>query len=429
MIPRLLWAQETQTDTLHQPGFYCPAFENSADLSDMTLLDRDFILLTGTTENAGEIQLTIARITPDGQLDSTFGQQGLVRMTSAGRSVELLSAVHEMPDGRLVVLVERYHWPLAKMYVLRADGAVDPSFGSEGRVLYLRDFGIPASPDPSYWVTHSEMQPDGKMLMSGWFANAETHDDTPFLLRCLPDGRPDSTFGKNGAARFTLPFSDPSARGRTIAVMPDGIIWWYVDGGASRTYLIKFDAEGKPDPGWPVKTQKIWLESIGLGILPVAKDSLLVWVEAREARIFMPGEPGANFSRYDLYWLVANRLQKLAVPPVFPFSDSVQTGALVHRVCEDGAGNLFLHCTYKLVPGGDYIQEKQTVIRKINRSGIPDDAFGNGGMICWDLPLYKMVALRNGALLLAGPQPGYSGIYLTRLLPDGRPDPSFGVGK
>ena len=130
----------------------------------------------------------VARYLPNGFLDSTFGNSGKVTTHFAAEDSAFGVAVQ--PDGRIVVVggtdplfsdfaIARYH----------ADGRLDTSFGSGGRVV--TDF---SASDIARGVV---IQPDRKIVVVGTSSSAFTTSDV-VLARYLEDGRLDPSFGLAG---------------------------------------------------------------------------------------------------------------------------------------------------------------------------------------------------------------------------------------
>jgi uncharacterized delta-60 repeat protein len=114
-----------------------------------------------------------------------------------------------------------------------APGALDPTFGSGGMVL--------ADPG-SVSFQGLAVQPDGKVL-----ALDAGHDSQSYerVLRFLPDGAPDPSFGTGGAAE---PVASPAFWTRALALQPDGKI---VVAGYDSAYdyvVARLLPDGKLDP-------------------------------------------------------------------------------------------------------------------------------------------------------------------------------------
>jgi uncharacterized delta-60 repeat protein len=95
----------------------------------------------------------------------------------------------------------------------RRPGDLDPTFGSGGRV-----FTNIVSSEPYPWAESMLVQPDGKIIVAGpLWADGVSLFQGGYLVRYLPDGSLDPSFGQNGKV-FTL------IGGSALAMRPDGRI-------------------------------------------------------------------------------------------------------------------------------------------------------------------------------------------------------------
>jgi uncharacterized delta-60 repeat protein/uncharacterized repeat protein (TIGR01451 family) len=121
-----------------------------AALGDAVLQPDGKIVVAGSSWWNNHFDSTLARYSPAGDLDPTFGQAGLVTNTTMGFVVGI--AIQQ--DGRLIVLdgdfnLARY-WP---------DGQLDTTFGLNGQLGKPRDDAQSASA--------LTLQPDGKFIATG----------------------------------------------------------------------------------------------------------------------------------------------------------------------------------------------------------------------------------------------------------------------
>lgn len=115
-----------------------------------------------------------------------------------------------------------------------APGALDPTFGGSGIVLT----------DPGS-VTFQDLavQPDGKVLA----LDTGNDDSSSYerVLRFLPDGTPDPSFGSGGAAE---PVASPAFWTRALALQPDGKIVVAGYDSAHDYVVARLLPDGKLDP-------------------------------------------------------------------------------------------------------------------------------------------------------------------------------------
>lgn len=140
----------------------------------------------------------VARLDASGQLDTSFGAGGKVSIAFdlAGNGLDFASDVLIQNDGKIVVTgtvqsgTQDYDYAAVRLH---PSGNLDTGFGSGGKVH------IPFSPgfDPYDECMAAALQSDGKILLVG-AANVGGSDDDFGILRLLPDGSLDPTFGSGG---------------------------------------------------------------------------------------------------------------------------------------------------------------------------------------------------------------------------------------
>ena len=161
----------------------------------------DVVAVGETGAAHGNATLLLARFTPSGALDRSFGFGGVATgplILGSPETNSLGRAVAIQPDGKLVVvgsatdtsgtyahglIVERYN----------ANGRLETSFGSLGVVEV---FGDPSFGD-GYAVA---IQPDGKIIAAGNAEAAGSGGTTPrvAVARLNADGSLDTSFGADG---------------------------------------------------------------------------------------------------------------------------------------------------------------------------------------------------------------------------------------
>ncbi len=139
----------------------------------------------------------LIRLNPDGTLDATFGNSG--RVITSFDSHMSVTSVALLPDGKIIAGGVYFFNDDSneKIVVLKynTDGALDGTFGTQGKVII--DGGYE---DPVFFSLASLIQPDGKILVSGW-GNKENNQDENFdalIIRLNANGSIDTSFGDNG---------------------------------------------------------------------------------------------------------------------------------------------------------------------------------------------------------------------------------------
>jgi len=186
------------------------------------------ILLGGFSgPEGGNIQ--VARMTVKGALDTTFGAGGIATVDFGG--TEFGEAIARQADGRVLV-AGRSSAGGAVVARLRATGALDPDFGSGGRVT------LPGGGSLSAVL----VQPDRNIVVAGNASGSAMMTVT----RLKPDGSLDATFGSGGTT--TVAFGSLANLLGGAARRPDGkiVIAGYTQDGEDIA-VARLNADGSLD--------------------------------------------------------------------------------------------------------------------------------------------------------------------------------------
>jgi uncharacterized delta-60 repeat protein len=206
----------------------------------------------------------VARFNVDGSLDSNFGSGGIVRI-DFGHGDDRATSVIQQSDGKLLIvgqaLSERgtdFDIALAR---LDSRGNLDTSFNATGKVV----INLPSIFEaPLYYVANSygdneptaaAQQPDGKLLISAKSADllssANSFDGDTQVLRLMPDGSVDTTFGGEATGFLNL----GGGISQSVAVEASGRILIIAP------TLTEMDADGRmiymSDP-WQLTPLTLW---------------------------------------------------------------------------------------------------------------------------------------------------------------------------
>jgi uncharacterized delta-60 repeat protein len=147
------------------------------------------VVAAGRAFTGADQDLALVRYTEDGDLDPSFGGDGVVATAVGGGTDEIL-ALAPLADGKIAAAGRTFDGAGYDFVVARylPDGSLDPSFGGGGVVT--TSFGA----DDRAWGI--AVQHDGKLVVAG-------HTCTPAgcdfaLARYEQDGSPDATFGGDG---------------------------------------------------------------------------------------------------------------------------------------------------------------------------------------------------------------------------------------
>lgn len=165
--------------------------------------------------NATLADFAAIRFLPDGTPDPVFGTGGMWRITfDPIYKYNQVIDVEIQSDGKILLTGKALTPANSSVCRIRllTDGSMDPSFASGGPAI-----GGLTSTDT--FVRDAVLQPDGKLVVLGSQSNLSVKYA---LLRYLPDGEIDDTFGVNGVCFFN-PSWPPSWFG-SLALLPDGKI-------------------------------------------------------------------------------------------------------------------------------------------------------------------------------------------------------------
>jgi uncharacterized delta-60 repeat protein len=238
------------------PSFTATRLEN-VEIFDVAMQpDGKAIAVGRTVENARDLSsLTILRLERDGALDLTFGEDGIVRSTTAGLR-DTAGAVALDPDGRIVVAGSQG----SRLIVMRllANGAVDASFGSSGSFLgpanqLLQRIHILRTSAGAYRITANSF-------------------DSCRIVGLTTGGAPDASFGDSGVKLVGGP--PATMRCKSMAAQTDGRV---LIAGRTRTgaFVTRLLASGEADPSFvPTVIPDLMTDATALTVAP--DDSLLI---------------------------------------------------------------------------------------------------------------------------------------------------------
>ena len=336
------------------------------------------IVLAGST-GAGFGKVLVTRFDADGRLDSSFGSSGrVVTDGDSGESVVL-------DDLGRILVVGRTH-----VFRYLADGRPDDSFGDHGSAALV----------PGQFAALA-VQPDGAVVVGG------RTGETPwrFLLeRLRVDGTPDLAFGSGGVVASGFQnFAD--ARG--LALQPDDRIVAVgtdtdVATGAHALALARYLGDGQLDPsfgsGGRVRT----------GSCNGAFEGNRVAVSA-DGRITVAGTALARY------------LADGSVDSSFAAGQAVPLGF--------SATALFLQADGgALVAGGAIARYNAAgTIARYNAAGTLDRRFGVDGVLHAGQSVAAAALDQTGRLVVAGSAGDFRALHLEleRFRPDGQDDRTF----
>ncbi len=373
------------------------------------------ILVTGYTENNTD-DIVVVRYNVDGSLDTEFSDDG-IQTTDIAFHDDVGNAIKVQPDGKIVVAGSTGTASAQNFALVRynADGSLDTTFSADG--IVSTDFA--GSTDRGYALA---LQGDGKLFVAGY---ATTSNGVDFAAaRYNPDGSLDPTFDTDGKA--VVDFNAEFEYGQGAALQADGklLVAGMIGVDLIAGALVRFNLDGSLDSTFSgdgkVLTQVAGSEDNAYasalqpdGKLVVAGYSNSVAWDFALARFNPDGSLDATFSDDGI------------VVTQIGIDDSV-----IHAVAIQPDG--------KIVVAGyiDGIVSTDFALARYNPDGSLDITFDGDGWLRTDFVFgddyaRAMVLLADGKILVAGS--AYSGSHnfaLARYNPDGSLDATFdGDGK
>jgi uncharacterized delta-60 repeat protein len=165
----------------------------------------------------------LLRVSANGNLDTGFGSNGVVRTDFGLGNWEEAAAVAVQADGRILVTGRVRVGSVFNLALARfnADGTPDAGFGAAG----LATTAVSTQADVAKALA---VQSDGKIVVVGQAASLSTNPDM-VVARYLADGSMDAAFG--AAGKLTVDFFGAIDGAEAVAVQPDGKI---IAGGFAR---------------------------------------------------------------------------------------------------------------------------------------------------------------------------------------------------
>ena len=197
------------------------------------------LLAAGSSVNGGNYDdFALVRYNADGSLDSSFGSGGKVVTSISVANYDFANALAIQPDGKLVAAgqsnnVSNWNFSLVRY---NANGSLDSSFGTGGKVM--------TSMGTTFAGANAlAVQSDGKLVAAGHSADSSYTDFA--LARYNANGTLDSSFGNGGKA--ITPIGRSSDYINALAIQPDGnlVAAGFTNNGSNLDFaLVRYNASG-----------------------------------------------------------------------------------------------------------------------------------------------------------------------------------------
>jgi|GEM_PF-7056667 len=368
------------------------------------------ILVSGDDINGKGILL---RLTATGTPDSSFGQNGLLRLAGASLAFgEEPPAVRRLGDGRywLFRATNSSLGVRLESMMIRANGRIDSSYGTNGLRIHSQATNITSLVVP---VIHQNGTASVNVLRE------IGSTDRISTLRLRANGTADSSFGTNGF--LTYPFM--------------GNVWDFdaADAGNNQMYLLypgslpdtgyiyRLQLNGQPDSGFGINGRTALRRT---GDFP---EGQFLWANA-DRQLFVSGKSAHNQSRNFLFSIRPDG----RIDSSFGTQGAVTANEYFHFI----SGNSNRLITY--FPA--YSDSVNFYIRAFNLQGQRQSSYGQQGTsrlkftgstetLTSFLPLSSggYLALGNRYAVFYGVRQS-KGLYIRRYTSQGTPDPGFGNG-
>ena len=233
----------TVDDSFGTNGRSIRDFAGKEDQASDVVVQPDGKIVVAGSARTSTVEFVVARQTPDGTPDGTFGTNGTVLVDFGPTANAAAYSLALQPDGKIVV-AGRADADVAVVR-LTTDGALDPSFGGgDGKVTTDLDLRFDIGNDVA-------LQPDGRIVVGGNSSQANS-GNASLLVRYNVDGSLDTSFDGDGLV--TTPVGS-SGGAQALVLLPGGQI---VLGGVSELNqgtgfdfaLRRFTSTGGPDASW-----------------------------------------------------------------------------------------------------------------------------------------------------------------------------------
>ena len=212
-------ADGTLDNTFSFDGKVKADFGNTDDFGQSISIQSDGkIVVTGEARASSIIgDFAAVRFNTDGTLDNTFGTNGKVTTDIFQNSNDRGADAVIQPDGKIVLAGTSDNTVGTFFAVVRynLDGTLDTTFSNDGK-LRANIGGV--GPDKGFAIA---LQPDGKILVAGESADDLSGDRDFALARFTSSGAFDTTF-QSGSV--TTNFNDSTDVARSVTIQPDGKI-------------------------------------------------------------------------------------------------------------------------------------------------------------------------------------------------------------
>jgi uncharacterized delta-60 repeat protein len=381
-------------------------FSSTPDyVNDLVLQTDGKIVAVGRTVSQMGSLASLARINADGSLDNSFGTNGKLVSSTVGS----YNAVAIQADGKIVVAGDAQSHVVVARYL--ANGSVDNSFSGTGTAFIYS--GLASS------ANALAIQGDGKLVVGGSVVQAGFYNF--LVLRLLANGTPDPSFSTDGRQETDFG-ADDKVRGLTL--QPDGKILaaGETSSGLQIAFAIaRYNVDGSPDNSFSADGKQT--NGFG-GVVALGFD---IAVQPGKGILIAGWLPVGNYTGYSVVRYLDDGTVDSSFATDGQLVDYKPVGYTYYKataVQKDG----------KIVVAGlaNTGNEFQFAVARYNTNGLLDAGFGQGGKRTIQFGstssiAYDVAIQPDGGIVVAGGAVDGAGSFmaLARLNYDGSPDSSF----
>ena len=370
----------------------------------------------------------------DGDLDPTFGTSGQV-MIDINKSTDIAQAVAIQSDGKIVVVGQTYKnndYSDEDFVVTRynSNGTLDPTFGKGGKVR--TDF-----PDLAAVPSSLVIQPDGKIVVAGGAFPLFTFLGDFKVVRYLPNGKLDRSFGDGGIVTSSFPGQGSYAF--AVALQPDGkiiaagtdFVAFSGDDSSNTDFAVaRYNTDGSPDTTFGGGSGQLTTDFDGFN-----DDAFAILIQA-DGKLVAVGSAKNPSNFYD--FAATRYFADGSVDSSFGVSGKVRTDFGDHGF--DQARSAALLPDGRIVAAG-FAATQNNVFQKFavarySSNGVLDTSFSQDGLTQVDFgsccqSANKILLQSDGKIVIVGfanTESSDSDFLLARLTSRGSLDQSFGIG-
>jgi uncharacterized delta-60 repeat protein len=337
-----------------------------------------------SSPGAPSYQLVILRFLPKGSLDPDFGVGGGTQIVLEGSAFAGGIAVDS--QGRIVA--DAFSAEGGAVIRLLPDGSRDPSFGTNGLVLFT------APGHTSLEVRALVLDAEDRPVVIGDAIDPADGESDAMLARFTTGGTPDGTFGSGGFA-----FSSRDAHSLALFVAErDGSKiaaagWMTKEGGAPRAAVFRFNRHGVPDETFSGDGMAMYRMAPKTPVEPIG-----IAVRRSDGEVYVASwDTGAT-------WTVGLAAFTGAGAPDPSFGDGDGERVYDPSAFGDVPMDLVRGSNGSLVVSGG-VSEGLSLLMRVSATGVPDPRFGTGGVALNADPGGSLAALTfdaRGRIVAAG---------------------------